>query len=222
MQADARVQSMDKKPIHGMSVKRAVLLCAAAAIGLAVGLGTALLLSAFFPVCGEDCSNRTLTTFSWAMGGAALSFVLPSVLLSRRTWPTPAQVVRAWAALGVLFLLPSGAYYVHGLHAEYRRLEALVPVRPMTDFFHMAIATRAVQGFTDAQQGALTPMGTAHPWERCLIGSARCEASPRQVEMFCKAGVMNVNETDWPAFTLIPEENASGVPPLKSMQLCSQ
>jgi hypothetical protein len=203
-------------------MKRAVLLCAAAVIGLAVGLGAARLLSAFFPVCGEDCSNRTLTTFSWVMGGAALSFVLASVLLSRRTWPTPAQVVRVWAALGVLCLLPSGAFYVHSLHAEYRRLEALAPVQPMTDFFHMAIATRAIQGFTDAQRGPLTPMGTARPWERCLIGSAHCEVSPRQVEMFCKAGVMNVNETDWPAFALIPAENAAGVQPLKSMQLCSK
>ena len=202
-------------------MKRALLLCVAVAVGLAVGLGAAMLLSAFFPVCGEDCSNRTLITFFWTLGGAVLSFVLVSLLLSRRTWPAPAKIVLAWGILGALFLLPAGAHYVHGLHAEYRRLEALAPVRPMTDFFHMAIATRAVQGFTDAQQGPLTPAGTVHPWERCLIGSVRCEASPRQVEMFCKAGVMNVNEADWPAFALIPEENAPGVPPLKSMQLCS-
>lgn len=212
---------MGEKLGHGMSMKRAVLLCLAAASGLAVGLGVALLLSAFFPVCGEDCSNRTLTTFSWAMGGAALSFVLASLLLSRHTWPAPAKIVRAWAALGALLLLPAGVHYVYSLHAEYRRLEALAPVQPMTDFFHMAIATRAVHGFTNVQQGPLTPAGTAHPWERCLIGSVRCQASPRQVEVFCKAGVMNVNETDWPAFALIPEENMSGVPPLKSMQLCS-
>ncbi len=203
-------------------MKRALLLCVAAAIGLAVGLGAALLLSAFFPVCGEDCSNRTLVTFLWTMGGAVLSFALASLHLSRRTWPAPARVVGAWAVLGAAFLLPSGAHYVYSLHAEYRRLEALAPVQPMTDFFHMAIATRAVHGFTDALQGPLAPAGTVHSWERCLIGSVRCEASPRQVEVFCKAGVMNVNETDWPAFALIPEENASGVPPLKSMQLCSE
>jgi len=202
-------------------MKRALLLCAAAAIGLAIGIGAALLLSAFSPECGEDCSNRTLMTFLWLMGGAALSFVLVSWLLSRRSWPTLAKIVLAWAVLGALFLLSSGAHYVHRLHAEYRRLAVLAPVQPMTDFFHMAIATRAVQGFTDAQQGPLTHAATVPPWERCLIGPVRCEASPRQVEMFCRAGAIHVNEADWPAFALIPEENAPAVPPLKSMQLCS-
>jgi hypothetical protein len=203
-------------------MKRALLLCAAAVIGLAVGLGTALLLSAFFPVCGEDCSNRTLVTFLWTMGGAVLSFALASWHLSRRTWPAPARVVGAWAVLGALFLLPAGAYYVHSLHGEYRRLQTIAPVEPTADFFHMAIATRDVKGFTEARQGPVRPMGTIPQWERCLIGIERCDTSPRQVEVFCKVGVMNINEADWLAFALIPSENSPGIEPLKSMHLCSE
>jgi hypothetical protein len=39
--------------------------------------------------------------------------------------------------------------------------------------------------------------------------------------MICKVGTVRVNEADWAAFALIPEENAMGVSPLKSMRLCA-
>ena len=201
-------------------MRRALFVCLATALGLAVGFGAAVLVSAFSPVCGEDCSGRTLAAFAWVMAGAALCFALTSWLLSRRAWPTLLVVVQAWTALGFLFLLPAALYYVQQLHSGYRRLEAIAPVQPTTDFFHMAIATREVQGFMDAGQGSARHIVLIPAWERCLIGAERCDASPRQVEVYCKAGVVNVNETDWPAFVLIPAQNAPGVAPLKSMRLC--
>lgn len=203
-------------------MKRTLYVLLAAAIGLSVGLGASLLLSSFIPACGEDCSQRVLKTVLMGMGGGMLGFMLAALMISRRGLPAAGTSFRACAVLGLLVLAPSAAHYVYTLHGEYRRLQAIAPVQPTTDFFHMAIATREVQGFTEAGQGAVQPVGTIPPWERCLIGIERCDASPRQVEVFCKAGVMNVNEADWLAFTLIPSENSPGAPPLKSMHLCSE
>jgi hypothetical protein len=121
--------------------------------------------------------------------------------------------------VSALMLLPACAYYVYSLHAEYRRLEALAPVRVTTDFHHMAIATREVQA--GLIEGQASPVAVIPRWERCLIGVVRCDARPKQAEMICKAGAVRVNEADWAAFALIPEENAMGVSPLKSMRLCA-
>lgn len=39
--------------------------------------------------------------------------------------------------------------------------------------------------------------------------------------MHCKTGDVYVNEKDWPAFSLIPNENLPGAVPMKSMNLCA-
>jgi hypothetical protein len=39
--------------------------------------------------------------------------------------------------------------------------------------------------------------------------------------MHCKVGRVYVNERDWPAFKLIPQENLMGAEPMKSMRLCA-
>lgn len=192
----------------------------AAVLGIAVGVAASLLFTAFIPLCGDPCGAEGLMTLLLCTAGAVAVFVGAAVFLLRRRSASPRLFVATGAAISVLMLAPAAAYYVYALHGEYRRLEAAAPVRVTTDFFHMAIATRAVTAFSDASGQSVKPVIEIPQWQRCLIGVERCETQPRQVEMLCKTGVVNVNEADWPAFSLIPQENAAGISPLKSMRLC--
>ena len=59
-------------------------------------------------------------------------------------------------------------------------------------------------------------------WERCAIDGAFCESGEKKAHMKCKSGEVYVKEQDWDKFKLIPEENLSGVEPIKSMNLCEK
>lgn len=203
-------------------MRRSLFVLLAAVLGIAIGVTTSLLLTAFSPVCGEDCSNDRLANLLVCTLGGLVAFVGVALFFSRRSPVSPKLGFIVCVALSALFLTPASAHYVYTLHAEYRRLEAIAPVQPSADFFHMAIATRVIQGFTDASAKPVKPVGKIPQWQRCLIGAQRCETSPRQIEVLCKVGVVNVNEVDWPAFALVPQENVSGVAPLSSMRLCAE
>ncbi len=85
----------------------------------------------------------------------------------------------------------------------------------------MAIAKRDVQSYTEAKNGKVKPLAVIPQWERCAIDGAWCDTQPKQAHMLCKANVVYVNEADWSAFALIPEENLHGAIPMKSMNLCA-
>lgn len=201
-------------------MKRVSFILFAVVLGTTVGLAAATLGSFFVPACGEDCSNRIVGQALAGLGLGWLVFVPAAVWASRHGVPTARRWFPVAMALVLLMLGPALTYHVFSLHAEYRRLQEWAPVRPTTDFFHMAIAVRAVQGVSDAHDGPTKPVATIPAWERCLIGADLCDTSPRQVEVLCKAGTVHVNEADWSAFALIPAENAPGVPPLSSMDRC--
>lgn len=201
-------------------MKRALFVIAMSGFGSVIGWMTSLLLTAFIPACGDVCSRERIENLVLCFVGGIGILAIYSFFLSRRSIPSIKQSLLGCLVIGALILVPAFAHYVHELRTEYCMLRAIAPVQPTTDFFHMTISTRVVQGFTDASYGPAKPLTIISPWERCLIGSIRCGSSPRQVEMLCKAGVVHVNEADWPAFSLIPSENAHGVAPLKSMHLC--
>jgi hypothetical protein len=190
-------------------------------VGSATGAITGLLFTAFIPNCGEDCSNEIVGTFVICCFIGLATFSIFSIYLTKRSTPSIRLFARACAIISALFLIPAATFYIYKLHSEYIKFKSIAPVQPTTDFFHMAIAIRTIQGFTDASSGHARPFLKISQWERCLIGSVHCETSPRQAEILCNAGVMYVNEADWPDFKLIPQENSPGVAPLKSMQLCN-
>lgn len=187
-------------------------------LGFGVGILVFLLAGAFSERCGEPCSADRFSLLLLCVAAGATVFAVAGHWVSRGPL-TGRRTATACAVASALMLLPACAYYVYSLRAEYQRLEALAPVRVTTDFHHMAIATREVQAALI--EGQASPAAVIPRWERCVIGLVRCDASPKQAEMICKAGPVRVNEADWAAFSLIPEENAMGVSPLKSMRLCA-
>ncbi len=202
-------------------MKRALFALIMSVAGVVIGVITAVLLTAFIPNCGEDCLNERVGAFVICIFSGIMIFSIFSIYSTKHSIPSIKELVYACAIMSALFLVPAVTYYIYKLHSEYIIFKALAPVQPTTDFFHMAIATSKVQAFTDARNGRAKPSVIVAQWERCLIGSTHCETSPRQVEILCKAGVVFVNEADWPSFALIPQENSPGIEPLKSMQLCN-
>lgn len=203
-------------------MKRIGYLFLAAILGAIVGLLSAMLLTAFIPACGEDCVSQALATLMYCVAGGMALFVGTAAVSARRAIPPARQGVIGGLVLAVLCLLPSLGYYVLTLQSECRTAKAAAPVAPDADFPHMAIATRPVQSWSDARRGPVRPGEMIGQWEKCLIGTARCDASPRQAEMRCHAGIVYVDESNWPAFSLIPKEDAPGISPLKSMRLCNE
>lgn len=191
------------------------------AIGAAVGIVASMLFTAFIPVCGEDCSSAALAYWLLSTVGAIAVFGSVSVILSRRAVPSIRRSIWLFTILSALFIAPAAGHYVYTLHSKYLRLAAIAPVQPDTEFLHMAIATRNVHGVTGVDYGLIKPLREISQWERCLVGTARCE-NPKQAQMRCKGGVVYVNENDWPAFSLIQQENLPGAIPLDSMRLCGQ
>jgi hypothetical protein len=199
-------------------VKRSLFIACSGVLGFGVGILVFLLAGAFSERCGEPCSADRFSLLLLCMAAGATVFSVAGHWVSRGPM-SRRRTATACAVASALMLLPACTYYVYSLRAEYQRLEALAPVRVTTDFHHMAIATREVQA--GLIEGQASPVVVVPRWERCLIGLVRCDSSPKQAEMLCKAGTVRVNEADWAAFALIPEENAMGVSPLKSMRLCA-
>ncbi len=202
-------------------MKRVLFILVVTAIGFAVGIAASLLFTAFIPICGEYCASTALAYWLFDTVGAILVFGSISVMLSRRAIPSMRLSIRLIAILSALFIAPAAGHYVYTLHSIYLRLAAIAPVQPDIEFLHMVIATRRVQGVTGADPGAIKPLREISQWERCVIGTARCE-NPKQAQMRCKGGVVYVNENDWSAFSLIQKENLPGTIPLDSMQLCGK
>jgi hypothetical protein len=131
------------------------------------------------------------------------------------------RVILVLAAMILTALLGAGARYVFELHSRYREAEAVGPLVADVDFMYMAIATRGVQTYTKAEGSGPKRAIVISQWQRCLIDGASCDGRPKQAHMRCKAGVVYVNEPDWSAFSLIPQENLPGAVAMKSMKLCA-
>ncbi len=188
-------------------MKRFALILFAAAFGGFIGVHASILHTSFFPVCGEDCFyDRFINLIMWICGGAAF-FAIATWITTQKMFPSPGRIIIGGICLSLLLLAPTFAIYIHDLRKDHELLSEIAPVRPNPYYFHMAIATR--------------PVGPIKQWERCLIGSINCESEPRDAEFLCKNGVLSIKEADWPAFTLIPEENFPGAPPLQTIKLCS-
>ncbi len=56
--------------------------------------------------------------------------------------------------MAIVSIFAAGGQYVHELHARYLQAQAARPVVADFDFMYMAIATRDVQTYTRAEEGA--------------------------------------------------------------------
>ncbi|WP_423371748.1 hypothetical protein [Burkholderia sp. LMG 32019] len=202
-------------------MNRAVSLLAFAFTGIASGYAAAGLMLAFAPMCGYDCENRSAGIFISTVGTCLLGFVLVGHLATRRAHVTVKRFSLTALCLSAAVLLAAGCCYVAELHRHYREAEAARPVQTDFDFMYMAIVTREVPTYSKASRGSVAVSGTIPRWQRCAIDGAWCDTQPRQAHMRCKTGEVYVNEADWPAFSLIPEENIRGAVPMKSMKLCA-
>ncbi|WP_446903420.1 hypothetical protein [Burkholderia sp. YIM B11467] len=202
-------------------MNRAVSLLALAFAGTASGYAATKLILAFAPVCGYDCENRSAGIFIMVVGTCLLSFVLIGHLATRRAQVTVKRLSLTALFLSATALLAGSGYYIAELHRHYREADAARPVQANFDFMYMAITTREVPTYSKASRGSVAISGAIPRWQRCAIDGAWCDTRPRQAHMRCKTGEVYVDEADWPAFSLIPEENIRGAVPMKSMKLCA-
>jgi hypothetical protein len=206
----------------GNPVRRFASLVLFGVSGYLTGYAITALLLAFVPRCGYDCENHSFTVASLSVAGSTLAFLLAGYMLTRGARLTVVRTLAASAALAAFALLAASGRYVYELHAHYQKAEAARPVVADFDFMYMAIATRDVQTYTKAKEGTAKLASVIPRWQRCLIDGAWCDGHPKQAHMRCKSGVVYVNEPDWNAFSLIPQENLPGAIPMQSMNLCAR
>jgi hypothetical protein len=204
-------------------VKKFVVFVLFTVVGCMTAIAVSSLLLAFDrnPGCGLDCPTPGLTAaLSW---GAAIALIFPiaGFVCARLASSEPRRIVVVLAVLVGSSLLGASARYVFELRDHYREAEAARPVVADFDFMYMAIATRDVQAYTKPKEGTAKPVSVIPQWQRCVIGGAWCDGHPKQAHMRCKGGVVYVNESDWRAFSLIPQENLPGAIAMKSMNLCA-
>jgi hypothetical protein len=201
-------------------VKRLAALLVFAAMGTFAGTIAACVVLTFAPVCGYDCENRSFAIWLLITAACFTGFMVFGYLFTRGARLTFRGVSLAAVFLTTTVLFGATCFYVVDLRRHYADAEAARPVSANFEFMLMSIATRDVQSYTKAENGAVKPLAVISQWERCALDGAWCDTKPRQAHLLCKAGVVYVNEADWSAFTLIPKENLRGSIPMKSMNLC--
>jgi hypothetical protein len=189
--------------------------------GLASGYSVTAILLAFVPRCGYDCENQSFGVAVLAIVGCAVAFPLIGYVFTRGTRLSLLRTVAISGPLACVAIAAAGLHYVFELPELYGKAEAARPVVPDFDFMYMVIATRSVQTYTKAKDGAIKPASIIPQWQRCVVAGAWCDEQPKQARMRCKGGVVYVNESDWKAFSLIPQENLKGAIDMKSMDLCA-
>ena len=189
--------------------------------GITTSIVVAMIVGAFAPPCGLDCESRDASYAINSAFGTVLAFPVLGYLLTCRKTPSTRRILVVLAVLIGSAILAATCRYVVELHARYIEAEAARPVVPDFDFMYMAITTRDVQTYTKAEGGVTKPVSVVPQWQRCVIDGAWCDKEPRQAHMLCKGGVVYVNEADWRAFSLIPQENLYGAVAMRSMNLCA-
>lgn len=202
-------------------MKRLAALLVFAAMGTFAGTIAACVVLTFAPVCGYDCENRSFAIWLLITAACFTGFMVFGYLFTRGARLTFRGVSLAAVFLTTTVLFGATCFYVVDLRRHYADAEAARPVSANFEFMLMSIATRDVQSYTKAENGAVKPLAVISQWERCALDGAWCDTKPRQAHLLCKAGVVYVNEADWSAFTLIPKENLRGSIPMKSMNLCA-
>lgn len=202
-------------------MKRLAALLVFAAMGTFAGTIAACVVLTFAPVCGYDCENRSFAIWLLITAACFTGFMVFGYLFTRGARLTFRGVSLAAVFLTTTVLFGATCFYVVDLRRHYADAEAARPVSANFEFMLMSIATRDVQSYTTAENGAVKPLAVISQWERCALDGAWCDTKPRQAHLLCKAGVVYVNEADWSAFTLIPKENLRGSIPMKSMNLCA-
>lgn len=191
--------------------------------GCVTAIAVARIVGAFDhnPGCGLDCPSPDLAAALLSGFVTVLAFPIIGYIFTRGDRLTARRALVVLVALVTAAILAATCRYVLELHTRYLEAEAARPICPDPDFMYMAIATRDVQTYTKSENGNFKPATVIPQWERCAIDGAWCDKQPRQAHMLCKKGVVYVNEADWEAFSLIPEENLKFAPAMKSMNLCA-
>jgi hypothetical protein len=204
-------------------VKRLAALAGFLVVGFATAIAVVQIVGAFDhnPGCGLDCASLD-SSFALLSGFVTvLLFPIAGYILTRGDRLTARRTLVILAALVTTAVLAASCRYVFELHSRYVEAEAASSIKPNLDFMYMAIATRDVQTYTKSENGHFKPASIVPQWQRCAIDAAWCDKKPRQAHMLCKTGVVYVNEADWNAFSLIPQERLDVAPAMKSMNLCA-
>lgn len=189
--------------------------------GCTTGIVVAFFLLVLTPKCGYECENHSFGVAFLSVVCCTLAFLLLGYAFTRGALLSILRAVVVSATLAVGAIVAAGGEYIFELHGRYRAVESSRPVVADFDFMYMAITTRDVQTYTNAEGGDTRRASVIPQWQRCAIDGASCEGHPRQAHMRCKSGVVFVNEPDWNAFSLIPRENLAGANPIRSMSLCA-
>ncbi|WP_153101249.1 hypothetical protein [Paraburkholderia hayleyella] len=173
------------------------------------------------PGCGLDCPSPDLNIALYFGLVIILAFPLLGYIFTRGNHLTMRRICASMITLTLAALFAIACFYVFKLHSKYMAAEFARPVRPDFEFMYMAIATREIQAYSEANGGAGAKR-VIPQWQRCVIDGAWCDRKIKMARMRCKVGIVDVSELDWNAFSLVPRENLPGAVPMKSMNLCDE
>jgi hypothetical protein len=164
-------------------------------LGLVCGILSAGWHTAFLPVCGEECNAaRWGAAMAVALVEAAW-FVLAGCLL--KSWKSCRLFVASLVLLPLTALLLSHGWYRHQAASQAVSSDGLVVDQ---DYSHVVVATESVP-----------QLGITRD-DRCSLGTAHCDDTPRFIEAHCKGVVVNITENYWRFFQRLPEEDFAGMP----------
>lgn len=190
--------------------------------GFFTGIFSSMMYIAFIPRYGDIDSGMVSNIVAWSFGCSVL-FAIAGIISFRKYSLSLLNTFLVFAILSFAVMIPSVSLYFYRLHGEYSKLLHDREARTKMEFTDMAIATRPVQGWSDASYGKPSPSYKIKKWERCALGYRRCDTKPRQVEAICRRSTVNINESDWPAFSRIPEEDFPHTDSRSvSMKLCEE
>ncbi|MDR0233686.1 MAG: hypothetical protein LBI31_02635 [Zoogloeaceae bacterium] len=175
--------------------------------GIFCGVVISLFDVAFEPKnCGEDCVSRNLESlFTW-VAVCVFSFSF----FGLRVWSRMRQTLKSLAAIVMVLMtipiLPAILIYCYELHTRYWTEDSWKREIPNMDFSDMVIATKPVIA---SRIGGSDEKIQVKAWERCALGYADCDRNPRAVEVAClgDARYVLLDESSWPAFQRIPDED---------------
>lgn len=151
--------------------------------GAAIGIILSLPFMHFIPICGEDCSARSLgLLLSCALLGGVLLCVTSIALRVK------GGRIAVWASvLGaelIIALVAAMSAYIHMLREENAYLYSIREIQPESDFYLTVVAKEDVQAYAFQTSENRETSILIKQWERCTSGGLM----EGRTQVHCRSG----------------------------------
>ncbi|MCA3231450.1 MAG: hypothetical protein INH06_03930 [Cupriavidus sp.] len=191
---------------------------------IAVGLFAVLMVIPFYLASSSftwDLHYATPlpTLFLLALAGC-VGLVLTCMALNWRSLAGSRSYLMLSCTVCLALTFALGAFYFMEAFRDLANMHGTSLIQADNRHPYMIIATRDVDGIYN--EGDYSKAVPIRQWERCaLSGTQTCSESPRIAYMRCQSRQpLSVSEKHWGSFAVVPRENAPGVEPIESVNLC--